>query len=153
MTGDTRPRWSLHSFWPVGHTQLPLPQIWPPVQTVAQSPQWSGSELVSMHTPLHTVSDEPHPHVPAAHISPGEQAIPQALQFIASVWRSTQALEQLVWPVAQPAAHAPLAQTGVAPEQAVPQPPQLAGSVCTFTHFPPQSIVPDGQAQLPFVHA
>ena len=75
--------------------------------------------------------------------------MPQAAQFMASVWRSTQAFMQLVCPVAQPAAQAPLAHTGVAPEQALPQAPQLAGSVVGLLHLPLHSIVPGGHTQPP----
>jgi hypothetical protein len=36
--------------------------------------------------------------------------------------------------------------------QVVPQPPQLARSVCVLTHCPPQSVLPDAQAQVPVAH-
>jgi hypothetical protein len=62
---------------------------------------------------------------------------------------STQAPEQSVWPAGQLAAQAPLAQTGVAPEQAWSQSPQWAGSLLTSTQAGPQSLVPAGQPQVP----
>jgi hypothetical protein len=66
------------------------------VQTIPQAPQLSASELVSTQTPLQTVNADPQPQLPAAHISPGEQAMPHAEQFIASVCKSTQAFMQFV---------------------------------------------------------
>jgi hypothetical protein len=35
---------------------------------------------------------------------------------------------------------------------ALPQPPQFAGSVCSFVHAPPHAVVPGAHAHLPFWH-
>lgn len=60
---------------------------------------------------------------------------------------------QLVVPLGQLTVQTPLEQTCPAP-QAVPQPPQLAVSVCVFTHALPHKLSPPLQVltQLPVTH-
>ncbi len=55
---------------------------------------------------------------------------------------------QLVCPMGQIVPHVPLAQTWP-DKQAVPQAPQLAGSVFVFTHVPAQRLWPAGHRQVP----
>jgi hypothetical protein len=75
--------------------------------------------------------------------------VPHAPQLTGSLFVSTQPpLHTVSDAEAQPAAHAPLLQTAVVPEQVVPQAPQFFGSFAVFTHTPPQLVVPAGQVHL-----
>lgn len=59
---------------------------------------------------------------------------------------------QLAKPGLQAKPHTPFVQPGVAlgrAGQAVPQPPQLVGSVCVLTQTPEQLVWPVGQTQFP----
>jgi hypothetical protein len=60
---------------------------------------------------------------------------------------------QGVRPELHAAAHDPPLQNGAVPAHAIPQPPQLAASLTTSTHAPPQARVPAGHAHRPPVHA
>jgi hypothetical protein len=136
------------SIAPAGQRHAPTWQDLPPVQTVPHPPQLMGSDLVSTHVPAQLVS-VPQLHAPPVQLSPAGQTLPQVPQFFASVLTSTHAPEQLVCPVGHVDAHAPLAQTGVAPLHALAQSPQFSGSVWVLTQVEPQSFVPFGQPQLP----
>jgi hypothetical protein len=97
------------------------PQTSPGAQTVAQLPQWAGSEAVSTQTspqrtrvPSHTKS-----HVPALHVGTANagavQGTPQALQLPGSVWRSRQTLPQSVSPGLHRTPHVEPAQNPTPP--------------------------------------
>jgi hypothetical protein len=92
----------------------------------------------------------PQAQAPAEQLRPAPQALPHAPQFASLVCVSTQIPEQFVLPTAQ---HLPEEQLGVAPEQAVAQPPQWAGSLARFTQpvVAPQSsgYALDPQPQVP----
>jgi hypothetical protein len=116
-------------------------------------PQLLLSTLVLTQIPLHRVWPAGQPHEPCKQVWPLVQATPHAPQLASSDCRSTHALLQLVSPVPQDAAHAPLLQTGVEPEQLVPQEPQFCGSLVVSTHAPPHDVSPGAQTQLPPLHA
>lgn len=48
--------------------------------------------------------------------------------------------------------HAPLLQNGVAPLQAMPQPPQLCRSFCSSMQTPAQTLAPAGHEHPPSLH-
>lgn len=121
-----------------------------------QLPQLLLSVCVLVHVLLHIESPVGHAHVPLLHVAPEGHARPQVPQWLLSVCRSTQALLQFVsiGPVSllQSTLHVPLRHTGVPElaEQALPQAPQLAGSLRTAVHAPPLHMrSPIGQAQRP----
>jgi hypothetical protein len=99
------------------------------------APQFPGLVLVSTHTPLHTVLEAPHAHLPALHACPGGQLPPQTPQFCALVMRSTQFWPHLLVPAPQLSVHTELEHTwGMG--HALPHKPQLAPSLVRFTHAP-----------------
>ncbi len=82
-----------------------------------------------------------HPQAPLAQVALLPQMFAHAPQSYGSVWRSTQALLQLISPVPQVVVHAPSEHTWLVP-QATPQPLQFFGSLCTSVHTPAQRIPP-----------
>jgi hypothetical protein len=124
-----------------------------------QPPQLLLSVCVSVHVLLHIVSPMGHVHVPLLHVAPEGHERPQVPQWEVSVSRLTQALLQSVSTgpasVVQSTLHVPLRHTG-RPElatQALPQVPQLFGSLRTAVQAPPLHMrSPAGQAQRPAWH-
>lgn len=83
------------------------------------------------------------PQVPDQHVSPAEQTLPHVPQLLASVCLLTQADPHIV----NPGAHPQLPFWQLRPDpHAEPQPPQLSGSVSSFTHVPLQSVSRPWQA-------
>src|SRR5437867_10528788 len=84
------------------------------------------------------------PQVPLTHLAPAAQARPHTPQLAVLVLRFTlqpfcrSVLSQLAKPALQALLHTPFAHEGVAlaPLKAMPQPPQLAALVWTFTLHP-----------------
>jgi len=74
------------------------------------------------------------------------QLVPQAPQFAALVWVSTQASPQAVSPAGHTRRHAPATQLCPA-LQVVPQAPQWAGLVCASTHAAAQAVRPVGHTR------
>jgi hypothetical protein len=81
-------------------------------------------------------------------VVPFMHVLPQAPQFVGEVARSAQAPLQLVVPIEQLSTQVPLLQTLLG-GQALPHPPQLAGSEFVVTHALPQAVVPTTQRQEP----
>jgi hypothetical protein len=81
-------------------------------------------------------------HAPATHFALLPHVVAQLPQWALSVWRLTQAPEQLVSPDGQLVAQVPEEQTW--PEaQTVLQDPQWALSVWRLTQVPEQLVSPD----------
>jgi hypothetical protein len=88
--------------------------------------------------PLHDVVPAPQRHPPLTQLAQVPHVTPHAPQSYGSVFTSTQALLQLVNPLAQLSVHAPCEQTCVV-VQLTPQPPQFDGSLCVCVQTPPQN--------------
>lgn len=107
-------------------------------------PQLLGSLRVLAHCPLHVASPLAHTQVPPKHVAVPPHAFPQAPQLSGSRSRLAQTpLPQSVVappnpPPPQSAAHCRLLQTSPL-GQALPQAPQLFGSLRTSTHAPLQT--------------
>jgi len=65
--------------------QVPLWQLFPPVQAFPQLPQFALSELVSVQVPSHMVCPSGQVHDPFVQICPSPQTFPQLPQLPASV--------------------------------------------------------------------
>ena len=102
-------------------------------------------------------------HAPALQNGvPDGHTVPQAPQLLAEVLMFVSQPFAGLWsqsakpPLQKPMAQAPLVHAGVplGTEQTVPQPPQLVGSVCSFTQVLLQSVEPAGHvaAHTPAVH-
>jgi hypothetical protein len=154
-----------------------LLQCRPGAQVFPQAPQLLLSLWVSMHAVPHNAVPAGQAQLPPAQMEPAGQALPQVPQLFTSVWVLTQAPPQLVgvlgWqqivpgcPLAKtPAAQtSPVGQpTGAVPQwhpppeqvspglQALPQPPQFAGSLWVSVQVEPQSVWLGPQPQPPFV--
>ena len=119
---------------------------WPVEQTVPHMPQFPASVATFTHDEPHSVVPPAQltPHLPAEHTWPLGQTVPQVPQFaersVAHGDTSAHALGRAASPHKRP--HLPAEHTS--PVQAVPQVPQLALSVATFTHNEPHSVVPPG---------
>jgi hypothetical protein len=110
-------------------------QLGPPQSTSVSRP----SLILSVHVE----------HLPETQVSPatGQTAL-QEPQLFGSVWRFTQAPEQLVKPELQMIVHCPLEQMPrplVGGGQTLPQAPQLLTSLARFTQFEPHRVWPAGQ--------
>jgi hypothetical protein len=122
---------------PAAH--LLLKHVVPPLQTLPHRPQLALFEVGSTHVAAHRMSEDEHWHIPFTQLAPPGHCWPQVPQWLGFAWRSTHALAQLVSvgpeSVSQLTAHTPALQTGVPAGHAVPQPPQLLGSlrVCVQT--------------------
>jgi hypothetical protein len=134
-------------------TQAPAAQLWPGAHATPQAPQWDGSRWRSAHWRAPAPSAQvARPAAQVVAQAPPEQtwpaghAVPQAPQLVLSVWRLAQATRappsppcaQAVCPVGQTTWHAPATQLWPA-AQALPQAPQLAGSVITDAQTAPHS--------------
>jgi hypothetical protein len=97
----------------------------PPLHTVVQAPQFSGSRLVLTHAPLQSVRPGRHTQLPCWQTRSLRQTVPQPPQLASSVWLLTHRPPQQVSPAGQ----------------AAPQPPQLAVLVWVSTHWPPPDEV------------
>lgn len=95
-----------------------------PLQPTPQAPQFRGSMLTSVQTPLQTVRGNGQTHVPLAQMNPCGQARPQVPQFLASFNRSVQTVPQIVPTQLQ----VPPTQLKPGP-QTLPHRPQLFASV------------------------
>ena len=146
-----------------GQVQVPVMHCAPVSHTLAQPPQWLGSDCSFTHWPLQTLDivdgqrqSEPEQISPPAVL----QVVPHAPQLDASVVRSVQKVGVPVaghssdisdghWRRQVPAAHTiPLAQ-------ALPHAPQLATSVVRSMHMvAPVHVVlgKQGSRQTPLVH-
>jgi hypothetical protein len=87
--------------------QLSIPAVW---HCVPHAPQFCGSVLVLVQTPLHLVFPAGQLQAPLTHFSPPEQAWPQAPQLVGSTCVLTHALAQASEPV-QVAVQPPALQT------------------------------------------
>jgi hypothetical protein len=117
------------------------------------TPQFAGSVVVLVHTPLQLMVPGGHTvvHTLFTHVAPGAQTTPQLPQLRGSVKVSThEPSAHWVWVGPQFAVQMPLAQTSPIAHARL-QAPQLPGLVRRSTHWPLQSVVPSGQpAQVPF---
>jgi hypothetical protein len=76
----------LHSVCPVGHAQLPLPQVCPLAQTLPQAPQLLASLLVfTQALPQKVCPAVVQAHAPLTQERPPPQTVPQVPQFDESV--------------------------------------------------------------------
>lgn len=127
-----------------GLVQSPAVHIWLPLHTVAQPPQFFGSEVTSTQAPPHAVS-------PALHVSsqrpalqatvpfmPGAQTAPHWPQFAGSEVTLTQVFPQFVWPEEQTTVHAP-ATHDMPAAHAAPHIPQFKGSESRRTQASPHT--------------
>jgi hypothetical protein len=137
----------LHSVNPAAQDcwQVPDAQVWPAAQAVPQLPQFLGSVCTFVQTSAVPVPQicfgELHAQVDALQTSPGMQTTPQLPQFAPLVVVSTQV--PVAGTLGQSATgaglHAHAAAWQVPSPQSWPQAPQLAASVCLFTHLRPQA--------------
>jgi hypothetical protein len=132
-------------------------------QLLPHTPQLVTLVEVLTSQPLTALPSQlPKPELQAARVhAPAAQpatalvrvhTVPQALQWLASFWRSRQTPEQLVVGDAHDAVHMPPEHTVPAP-QTLPQAPQLALSVWSARQVPVHAVWPVGQAQLPAAQA
>ena len=91
---------------------------------------------------------KPQAQVPLVQLAPLPHWVVQVPQANGSVFKSTQALLQLVRPEAQTVVHLPNEQTWPE-EHLVPQPPQLLTSLWVSTHAPEHSVVLLGHLHCP----
>lgn len=130
-----------HAPRPPPQTQEPPTHAWPAPHTRAQDPQFWGSLAVSTHTAPH-IRPDGQPQVPALHMSPGGQRVPQPPQCSTLVLTSTQNPTHSLWPTA----HAQNPSTQDAPgAHVLAQAPQLIGSVRRSTQPPAHAARPRGQ--------
>ena len=122
--------------------QRPKVQWSPLAQAVPQAPQWLALVAKSTQAPVHNVlAPAGQRHTPLLHVPPA-QALPHALQFAVSEFKSVHTPPHAVCPVAQ---HTPLEQICPA-VQALPQVPQFDTLVCTSTQVPLHEFCPLGHA-------
>ena len=152
-----------HNVVPRGHAHAPLAQTAPAMHAVPQVPQFAtftdglvSQPLDAVWSQSRWVESHEKPHWPAAQVGDAalagtEQAFPQAPQLaMSSAGWTSQPLDAVLsqsrwveshrkphWPAAQ-VAEAALAGT----EQAFPQAPQCATSVCGSAQTPPQHVSP-----------
>lgn len=123
---------------PGGHAQEPFTQEAPPAQAIPHPPQLAAFVVVSTHAPLQFFVgglQEPE-QTPALQTSFRGHTLPHVPQFFGSDFTSTQPPQAL----AVPAGHPHLPALHVPPGQAMPQPPQFAGSARVSVHLPPQGV-------------
>jgi hypothetical protein len=131
---------------PVSHA--PFTQRWPMSHAAPHAPQFAALESRSTHEPLHCVAPESHVHAPAAQVAVPPHWCAQAPQLSPLVCRSTHALLQSVRLDAHDVVHVPALQTWSA-AQAVPQAPQLVGSLLTCAQTPRHRCPPPAQTHAP----
>lgn len=126
-------------------------QTWVGLQAMAQPPQFLGSTVVSVQTPLQSVSWLGQAQAPALQYSPPVQAMPQPPQFAESVWGFTHFPPQTMSPVVQqtPGGVAPVARHELPVAHDAPQAPQFVLDEERSTQTPEQSVSPVGQPQTP----
>jgi hypothetical protein len=111
---------------------------------VVQSPQWFTSLLGSVQALSQITSvASAHLHWPAWHDWPDVHVVPQAPQFRALTFKSTQVAPHAVLPLGQP--HFP-AEQACPPAHLVSHVPQVPAVVCKSTQASPQRVRPAGQA-------
>jgi hypothetical protein len=117
------------------------------VHALPHAPQFAVSVATTVHMFPHLVypelQEKPHVEVMQLAVPFGgaRQTLPQAPQSCVLFVVSTQLPPQFVWPVGHETMHVPPEQTWFAPH-AIPQPPQLFTSLCSFTHAAPQALKP-----------
>jgi hypothetical protein len=142
------------------HIVVPVPQeqvlpehVAPLGQALPQPPQFCGSSVSLTQAPLQLVRPVPQlvVHMPAEHTCIAVHLVPQPPQLFGSLWVAVQTPAQRVPLLSQ--AQTPAVQLVPAPHT-VPQAPQLALSVCSFTHALPHWVSPAVQlsVQVPFAH-
>jgi len=136
---------------PFGHSHVPLPQSWPPVQTTPHEPQLLESPFGFTQAPPHRIwlwgQVVPFTQAPIWQLSPVAHVVPQAPQFWKLESRSTHMPLQSVRPTSQ--VHLPVTQICPA-EHALSHAPQFAGSLPVSTQPPPHFVrVPQSPAQTP----
>ena len=102
--------------------------VWPAAQRTLQPPQFDGSVPVLTQRPLHNAEPAGHAQVPLVHVVPVGQMSPHTPQFALSVLVFVQVPKQFTWPGGQTEVHARFTQAAPG-AQAMPQPPQLRGSL------------------------
>jgi hypothetical protein len=142
-----------HRVWsaPQSGLQAPLAQSRPGGQALPHAPQWEGSDARSTHASPQWPRPIGHWHAPATQVAPSRQEMSQEPQWSASLWTFTHALEQSVSPAPHEDTQAPAEHTSGAP-QALPQAPQLAGSLASDVHAEPHKVSSGGQAHVPPTH-
>lgn len=128
------------------------PLVGPPMQGLAQAPQWLSLLFRSTHWPKHSASPGRHWQDPSMQYCRSPQRLPQVPQFRGSRARSRQVWlpPQGLSPNRQP--QLPLLHTPKSGSQALPQAPQFAGSLERSTQLPPQVTWPAGHWQTPALH-
>jgi hypothetical protein len=111
---------------PVSHA--PLMQRWPMPHAAPHAPQFAALVCRSTQSPLHSVAPVSQVQVPAAQVAVAPHWCAQAPQLSVLVCTSTHALLQSVRLDAHVVVQVPALQTWSA-AQAMPQPPQLVGSL------------------------
>jgi hypothetical protein len=110
------------------------------------------SVVRSTHVPPQSVCPAGQPQTPAEQVWPAAQALPQAPQLSASLWKlaaSTQPVPHCEVPAGQVATQAPLEQNGVPAGQAMPQAPQLAPSAMVLAQPAAHGESPAWHMQVP----
>jgi hypothetical protein len=140
----------LHASVPEGHAaaHLPAAHTFPALHRVPQAPQSSTLLAVSTHTPLQRVCPPGQTQRLALQVVPPVHTTPHAPQFSESLDVVTQLRAQLVWPVAQLARHRLSPHTWVV-VHAVPQPPQLFGSLRSIAQPLAHRVSLAGHTQAP----
>jgi hypothetical protein len=75
---------------------VPPEQVWNPLQTLLQAPQFRGSVLTLVHLPLQYSNPVGQEQLPAEHFVPPEHRTPQPPQLSSSLFVLTQAPPQEV---------------------------------------------------------
>ncbi len=118
--------------------QPPLLQTWLAAQALPHMPQSIVLLARLTHWPEQLTVPEGHLQAPPEHEAPPVHVSPQPPQLLLSFCTSTQDFPHAVKLVAHCAEQTPVLHTGWLAPHAVAQPPQLFGSVCSFTHEPEQ---------------
>jgi hypothetical protein len=142
---------------PAAHPEMQLPwlQKVPVPQTLPQLPQLELSDDGSVHALPQNNWPVGQAQFPPLQSSPVPHAWAHDPQFWGSVWRFTQAFEQLVSLLPQFDWQSDPLHTGVGLLQAWPQLPQLFALLVRLTQIPLQLVSPFGHVatQPPFWHA
>ena len=131
----------------MGHWHVPPLQTAPVIaQACPHVPQFWALLDRFTHAPAHITPPNGHPQTPPEQDSPTGHAVPQLPQFAGSLDVSTQLrVPQACSPAAHVAWQVPVEQTGVVPEQASPQVPQLSGSAVVLVQAELQHASPSAQ--------
>ena len=143
-----------HWLWPFGHRQDPFWQVCPPVQGWLQPPQLLVSDwILTQALPQVVGFDVGHPQVPGAVQIPSfKQGLLQVPQLAGSVAVFVQTvLEPVQSEFGAPQLQLPAVHVSLA-AHFVPHPPQLFGSLATFTQLPEHRVPPFVHVHLPATH-